>query len=307
MGLLKEVWIRDIQENLYYENEFINLAVDHSEYLTSSVVHIPQAGTVPNVVKNRTELVADLQTATDTEITYSTDNYTTDPFLVKDIEDLQITYDKRMSVMQRHLDQLGDAVATNTLQTWAVDGGVHVLRSSGAETDLEESMPHDTATGKRLALTKRDFARVAARFDKQKVSRRNRYAIVPSSMYYNLFTDAELVANIARLGEDAIKTGVVGEIHGFKIIPRGEVVRYTNAASNALREATAAPAATDCDGAIFFSRYVLTQALGGIKVRYDEDNPRSYGNIMSAELNQGASVLRENHGVVCVAQGYVAP
>lgn len=303
MALQTEVWVTDIQENLFYENEFLNLAVDHSSYVKNSVVHVPQAGTLPNVVKNRSELVADIQTATDTELTYGTDNYTTDPFLVKDIETLEISYDKRQSVMGRHIAVLGDTIATNTLQKWAVNASTtHVIRTSGEDSALEEVlMP--SATGTRKLLTKRDLARAAAIMDKDKVPKAGRFALLPTEMYYNLFTDAELVANQARLGKDMIKMGVVGEIHKFKIMVRGDVIRYTSAAANNLRDADATAAGTDCAGAICFSRYAVTQALGEIKMFYNAGEARSYGDILSAEVNHGAHYMRENnYGRVCIAQ-----
>lgn len=308
MGLQTEVWIQDIQENLFFENEFLNLAIDHSAYIVNSVVHIPQAGSNPTVVKNRTELVADLQQRTDTELTYGVDNYTTDPFLVKNIDELQISYDKRQSILGQHIATLGDTIAVNTLQSWAVNASTtHVLRTTG-DAEGDEVLPHSTATGTRNLLTKKDFARAAAVMDLDKVPKQGRFAVVPTAMYYNLFTDAELIANRARLGEDLIKKGVVGDIHGFKIIYRGEVVRYTNAGANNLRANDAAAAATDCAGAICFSRFAVTQAIGEIMVYLNEGEARSYGDIMSAEVNQGASFMRANNwGRVCIAQGYVAP
>ncbi len=308
MGLQTEVWIQDIQENLFFENEFLNLAIDHSAYIVNSVVHIPQAGSNPTVVKNRTELVADLQQRTDTELTYGVDNYTTDPFLVKNIDELQISYDKRQSILGQHIATLGDTIAVNTLQSWAVNASTtHVIRTTG-EDEGDEVLPNSTATGTRSLLTKRDFARAAAIMDLDKVPKQGRFAVVPTAMYYNLFTDAELIANRARLGEDLIKKGVVGDIHGFKIIYRGEVVRYTNAGANNLRASDAAAAATDCAGAICFSKFAVTQAIGEIMVYLNEGEARSYGDIMSAEVNQGASYMRAgNWGRVCIAQGYVAP
>lgn len=302
MGLQTEVWVQDIQENLFFENEFLNLATDHSAYIVNSVVHIPQAGSNPQVVKNRQELVADLQQRTDTEITYGVDNYTTDPFLVKNIDELQISYEKRTSILGQHIATLGDAIAVNTLHKWAVNASTtHVLRTSG--DDATDDVLTQGATGTRKLLTKRDLARAAAIMDLDKVPKQGRYAIVPTAMYYNLFTDTELVANRARLSEDMIKAGVVGDIHGFKIIYRGTVVRYTQAAANNLRDADAAAAGTDCAGAVCFSRFATTQAIGEIMVYLNEGEARSYGDIMSAEVNQGAHYMRPNNwGRVCIAQ-----
>lgn len=302
MALQTEVWVQDIQENLFFENEFLNLATDHSAYIVNSVVHIPQAGSNPTVVKNRAELVADLQQRTDTEITYGVDNYTTDPFLVKNIDELQISYDKRQSILGQHIAVLGDTIANSTLQKWAVSvSTTHVLRTTGADS-AEVLTP--SATGTRKLLTKKDFARAAAIMDLDKVPKQGRYAVVPTVMYYNLFEDSELIANRARLSEDMIKMGIVGDIHGFKIIYRGEVVAYTSAGTNTIRPTGYTPAATDCAGAVCFSKFAVTQAIGEIMVYLNEGEARSYGDIMSAEVNQGAHYLRANNwGRVSIAQG----
>lgn len=306
MSLQTEVWVADIQETLFYENEFLNLAVDHSAYIKNKTVHVPQAGGKPAVVKNRTELEATLGKREDTELTYDLDNYTTDPVVVKDVEDLQVSYAKRQSVMGQHIATLGDTIATETLQKWAVTGSTtHVLRTTGAATAM---LPNSTATGTRLLLTHTDIARAAAIMDVDKVPRAGRFAVIPTAMLTGLFSDTELLKLRALVSEDMVKMGVIAELHGFKIISRGSVVRYTNAGANNLRAASADDAATDCAGAIFFSRFMVSQALGDIKVFINEGQARSYGDIMSAEVNHGANFLRPNNvGRVSIAQGYVAP
>lgn len=305
-ALQTEVWVQDIQEQLYYGNEFLFLAQDHSEFIIHKTVHIPQAGGTPAVVKNRTAVNTDPIQRTDTEITYDLDNYTTDPILVKNIEDLQVSYAKRQSVLASHIATLSDTVATETLQKWAVTGSVtHVLRTTGAATG---TLPHATATGKRLKLTKEDIALASARMDLDKVPSKERYAVLPAAMFYDLFTDSDLVRSRATISADMLAKGVIAELFGFMIIKRGEVVRYTSAATPSLRAANAAEAATDCAGAVCFSRYMTSQALGEILVYINEGDAQKYGDVMSAEVNHGAHFLRPNNiGRVSIAQGYVAP
>lgn len=308
MALQTEVWVQDIMDNLFYENEFLNLAVDHSAYVSNKTVHVPQAGANPSVVKNRTTTLANIAVRNDTEITYTLDNYTTDPFLVKDVEELQISYNKRQSVMGQHVATLGDVIAVETLQKWAVDGSTsHVLRTTGAAAD-GLALPNSTATGTRLILTFADIARAAARMDLDKVPKQGRFGVIPTAMFYGLFTDKELINQQANVGKDMLEMGVIAKLFNFNLITRGEVVTYTNVAANNLRAIGTAPAATDCAGAVFFSRFMVSQALGEIKMYYNAGEARSYGDIMSAEVNHAAHFLRTgNVGRVSIAQGYVAP
>jgi hypothetical protein len=301
-ALQTEVWIADIQEKLFYGNEFLFLAQDHSEFIQNKTVHVPQAGANPTVVKNRTAITTDPIQRTDTEITYDLDNYTTDPILVKNIEDLQVSYAKRQSVMSSHIATLSDVIATETLQKWAVSvSSTHVIRTTGANTG---TLPNATATGTRLKTTKEDLARASARMDLDKVPSKERYAVMPAVMFYDLFTDSDLVRSRATISKDMLEKGVIAELFGFNIIKRGEAVLYTSAGTNTLKAANAAEAATDCAGTVCFSRYMTSQALGEIMVYVNEGDAKSYGDIMSAEVNHGAHYLRTNNvGRVSIAQG----
>jgi hypothetical protein len=221
------------------------LAQDHSEFIQNKTVHVPQAGANPTVVKNRTAITTDPIQRTDTEITYDLDNYTTDPILVKNIEDLQVSYAKRQSVMSSHIATLSDVIATETLQKWAVSvSSTHVIRTTGAYTG---TLPNATATGTRLKTTKEDLARASARMDLDKVPSKERYAVMPAVMFYDLFTDSDLVRSRATISKDMLEKGVIAELFGFNIIKRGEAVLYTSAGTNTLKLQTA-EAATDCAG-----------------------------------------------------------
>lgn len=306
MALQTEVWIQDIQEGLYYGNEFLYLAQDHSMYVENKTVHIPQAGGAPNVVKNRTTIHTDATQRTDTELTYDLDNYTTDPIVVKNVEDLQVSYAKRQSVLAQHIATLSDVVARETLQKWAVTGSTtHVLRTTGADTG---TLPNATATGKRLKLAKEDIARASARMDLDKVPAQERYAVVPAVMFYDLFTDSDLIKTRAMINADMLAKGVIAELFGFWFIKRGEVVTYTSASTPVLRATDAVPAVTDCAGAVLFSKFMTSQALGQILIYINEGDAHKYGDVFSAEVNHGAHFLRPNNiGRVSIAQGYVAP
>ena len=54
----KEVWVSDIAENIFPDNSAIGQSLDDSQYLDGHTVHLPQAGGVPSVTKNRTTLPA---------------------------------------------------------------------------------------------------------------------------------------------------------------------------------------------------------------------------------------------------------
>ncbi len=72
MAIQKEIWQDHIEGNLFKNNEFLLASTDVGQYvLQGKVVHIPQAGALPTVVKNRTVIPATVVQRTDTDITYT--------------------------------------------------------------------------------------------------------------------------------------------------------------------------------------------------------------------------------------------
>lgn len=302
MALQKEIWISDIKETLHEGSEFIMAGTDHSAFVSNKTVHIPQGGTAPSIAKNRGTLPATIGQRTDSELTYSLNEYTTDPVLITDLEELQTSYVKRQSVLGQHTNVLNERMGTETAYEWATTGDAGlVLRTSGSNT---ADLPHATATAKRLKTTKEDIARMSRKLDLDNVPKNDRFLVLPTSMYYELFEVDALIRKDFGGAGDIIK-GVVNELFGFKIFIRPTVVMYNEVVAGVKKAVGSADATTDCLGAIAFQKQSVAKALGSIKVFYEEDKPEYYGSVFSALIMHGASKTRnDNKGLVALAQGY---
>src|SRR5437762_13652278 len=99
MAIQKEIWTNHIQANLFKDNGFLNYAFNADQYvLEGKVVHIPNAGATANVVKNRTTLPATVIQRADIDITYSTDEFTTDHILIPNADTVESIYDTLSTV-----------------------------------------------------------------------------------------------------------------------------------------------------------------------------------------------------------------
>lgn len=304
-ALLREVWVQDIAENLFSGHEFISHSIDDSVHVINNKVHLPQAGAVPSVVKNRSSYPATIGQRTDTDWTYTIDNFTTDPIHITDYEDLQVSYDKRMSVMGEHIAKLGEECGDQIAYIWSPSADAAlVLRTTGANT---ADLPHVTATGARLKLTRADLQRMAKKLDKDKMPKEGRYLLLPPEMYYDLVGIDQLVRSDF-MGKPGLPEGVIDKLLGFNIMMRANVVMYNNVAAGVKKAVGAAAAATDCLGAIAWSKYATRRAKGSTQVYLNEKQAEYYGDIMSAEVNLGGQVKYDDYkGVVAIAQGYEAP
>jgi hypothetical protein len=305
MGLQKEIWIADIMETLHEGSEFIKAGTDHSAFVSNKTVHIPQSGSAPGISKNRGTLPATIGQRTDTVLDYNLNEFSTDPIVVTNLEELQVSYAKRNSVLGQHASILNERIGTETAFAWTPDGSSSlVLRTTGSATS---ELPHSTATGTRKLITKEDIARMSRKLDLDNVPANDRYLVLPTNMYYELFgIDALVRADFGRVADQT--SGVVNEIFGFKVFKRATTILF-DAQANATKKAIGSSAsATDCLGAFAFQKQSVAQALGSVNVFANMGVAEYYGDVMSALIMHGASKMRtDNKGIVALAQGYVAP
>lgn len=300
MALQKEIWIADIKETLHQGSEFIMAGTDYSAFVANKTVHVPQSGAGSAIAKNRSTLPATIAQRTDTELTFDLNEYTTDPVLITDLDALQVSYAKRNSVLGQHLNILNERIGTEVAYEWTPSGSASlVLRTSGANT----SELAVGATGTRKLVTKEDIARMARKLDDDNVPMNDRYLVLPTLMYYQLFgIDALVRADFGRVADQT--NGIVNEIFGFKVFKRPTTVMFDSQTAGVKKAVGASASASDCVGAFAFQKQAVAQALGSIKVFADEDKPEFYGSVFSALVMHGAKNLRsDNKGIVALAQG----
>lgn len=305
MAIEKEIWISDIQENLFAGNEFVKKGLDHSQWISNKTVHIPQAGANPAVSKNRSSLPATVAQRTDTDLTYSMAEYTTDPILVTNIEELQVNYAKRSSVLSQHIATLGDVIGNSTAHAWAPAGAGTFRKTTGSAVS---SALAPSATSTRLAITLADIAAAAGMLDKQNVPRAGRILLMPSDIYNGQLLAIADAYQAQSYGQSALPTGVIARMFGFEIMLRPSVVVYDNTATPVLKaiDADGTPtteATTDNMACLAFHPSFVCQAVGDTKVFYEENSPLYYGNILDALQMFGAAKLRtDQKGIVAIVQ-----
>lgn len=302
MALNKEIWTNDIVEKLYKDNAFLNYCFNSDQYvLAGKVVHRPQAGVAPKVVKNRTDLPAKVTRRSDTEVTYVLDEYTSDPIHISNAEEVELSYDKRDSVLSDSENAINETVADEMLLKWTPTKAERKTRTTG----VAKAATAASATGKRRAVTVMDISRIQGIMNKQKAPKTERYAILPSDMYQQLVEDmtTQQLAGFSACA-DAAK-GIVGQFYGFTFLERATVV--TTDADGNVKQTADEPAATDCEAGLFWQKNSVERAMGEVKFFENTDDPTYYGDIYSALIRMGGRVRREDEaGLVMLFQDTVA-
>lgn len=302
MAVQTEVWVRDIKEVLFAQNnEFLRASVNHDAFVVNETVHVPQAGSLPGAVKNRTTFPAPVIDRTDTTLDYVLESFSVDPVRIGRIEEVQISYQKRQSVMKQHLNILMDIIAREGIFNWASDNAANQVRTTGATSTI--NLPPG-ATGSRKKLTVQDLAQLTQVMDDQNVPDNGRWLMLPSKMYQEFFTITELIRDDI-IGKVTLPSGVLNKILNFNIIKRSSntVVKYDNSGVPQRKAVGAASASDDNFGAIAWHVDFVATALGNIELFEDFKSATMYGTVISADVLSKTTKLRTDEaGIVTLIQ-----
>jgi len=301
MAIQKEIWQDHIEGNLFKNNEFLLASTDAGQFvLQGKVVHIPQAGALANVAKNRTSLPATVVQRTDTDVTYTLDEYTTDPILIPNAETFELSYNKRESVLSEYEASLRQTIADNVLIDWAPTGSTGtIVRTTGPAT----ATTLDGTTGNRAKCTVNDLKKAQLELNKQNVPMEGRYALISADMFQQLTDDMSATQYRDFSAAYDVKDGVLGRLFGFNIMMRSGVVTYNNASSPVVNIYGASAAATDNDGILCWQMNAVERAVGQIKFFERIGDPTYYGDVYSVSVRMGARIRRADAlGIVAIVQ-----
>lgn len=300
MALIKEIWVNQVVETLNQDASFISSSVDHSAYIAFGTVHVPQSGANPNVLVNPTSFPLTISPRTDTDRTYLMNQYALEPTLIGNLDALQVSYDKKNSVIGQQISTLVERIGTQVAYTWSPTGASNVVVTTGtAGSSLAPG-----ATGTRKMVTLADVANCAKKLDKDNVPRIGRKLLMNSDMFWELFTISEVVrASYNGFQNNVLANGTIAQLFGFDIIMRPTVSIYT-VTTNVPKAVGAATAITDNLGCIAFHTSTVSRALGAINPMYDAgDNgngkPEYLGSIFNMEVMLGSAILRADMKGVC--------
>lgn len=121
-GLQKEVWIAGIQENPIPDNSFVFASTDKSEYVENNKLHLAEAGIEPDVHENYfagNEEDLPLATITDIPNEVVLNTYSTDRTRHRNLQEIELQYNKRASVTNRHKTALAKNMGVRAAFNWS--------------------------------------------------------------------------------------------------------------------------------------------------------------------------------------------
>lgn len=295
MAVQKEIWQRTIVEGLFADELFISRAVNDDMYVNEGKkVHIPNAGAPSGTETNRSSLPATVYKRVDQDVEYTLDEITTNPILIPFADMVELSYNKRNSVIDQDRKQIIFNACEAILKKWH-PGSSNTVLTTG------QGVPAWTpgATGLRKKITPADVSALQVRMNADNVPLTDRYLLLDAQMYQQLLDGMTQTQSIGFFAAADIKRGVMGMLYGFEVMVRSSVYRF--AADGTIKNYGAAGAATDLAGGLAWQRESLSRALGEVKMFDQIDNPLYYGDVYSFLVRVGGAIRRyDKKGVYAI-------
>lgn len=303
MAVQKQIWQNTIIEEFWPDDSFASKATNDSEYVNQGkTVHIPNAGAPSGVKKNRKTLPAEVTVRTDVDVDYDLDEFTTDPVRIPHADTVELSYNKRNSVISQDRAKLRNDAHQSILEKWAPETSYRVSTTGAARVAHIKS-----ATGQRKALTTTDVLTLQTKFDLQDVPAADRYLVLDAVMYADLLADMVESQKIGFFAQADAKKGIVGELYGFKVMKRSTVLRFTAAGALVKTTEGATLNATDLAAGLAFHKDAVSVAMGEVVMFDSMSNPTYYGDIYSFLVRAGGAKRRtDGKGIFAIVEGTVA-
>lgn len=300
MALNISIWQNALVENFYPDNSFASKSVDDSAFVHAHKVIIPNAGAPSKVQKNRTVKPATVNQRTDHDLEYEIDELTTDPIYIPNIDTVELSYDKRTSIISNDREQLRNSAEENILERWGL--GVpqaNVLFTTG--TTERDAHTSETATGKRKCITKADLLKIMTRMDADNVPKEGRHILLDAYMYADLLENLSESDKWMFQNSADVQRGIVGKLWGLNVMTRSQVLRVKTDKSLLGWDKDAV--AGEMAAALAWHDKSVSRAMGEVKMYDSTNNPLFYGDIYSFLLRTGGSVRRyDKKGVYLLAE-----
>lgn len=312
-----EIWVPRLVTNLYRDNQFLLRSMDDSQYVDNKSVHKPQEAAGVAWVKNRDTsggTHTNVNDRTDTILTYNINEWTSEPMRIKNIDKVQLSYNKMDSVLRQMLKIGKETYCDDMLYIWGATGAgvTNVFRTSGFQNNdptagvvtTSQNMVNGTATGARKVFGLYDMKIARTYMLKQDVGTAGWVMVMTPGRYQELLDDMLASKYRQATPEVDVKTGVIDRVMGFDIYVRSKTLTYTNAATPVRKAIGAAGAEDDNDAVLFWSDQSVCRAVGDTVLYFNPGVATLYGDVMSALIRTGGSKERASEvGVGAIVQG----
>lgn len=295
--LFRTAWLKQIAEDLFKDNEFLNYALNWDEFIQTGIqtVVVGQSGGASGVVRNRNVFPATASDRSDSDISFDMTDYSSDPRRIRGLLQKQYSYDYRASVIRQDTAMMKQYMAEDILYAWRAELSKRILKTTGAATPIP-------GNGNRKAFTLADFVRADKAMNDDLIPQSGRKAVITSQAKMDLLNDPKVQGtNIFQQLTD-YKDGQIAKVMNFDVMVRSTVLTY-NATGTMAKLPDAAGATTDCEACLLWHPLFVGRSFGNMEIFFNPSVATHYGDLWSSQAQAGGKkYYADGRGVISLVQ-----
>lgn len=288
-----------LQKELFPDNSFYaNSRTEGGIGPDVENVDIPVAGNIGKAKSGDPEVLPlQVKVREDSFKSYPVEQLYTDPYLVRNEEQIVLNYNKLQDVASSLAMSINTRAGNIAATNWGATLASNILQTTGATRATAVT----GTTGNRKGIAKNDMLAVKKAFNKMNLPNlgsKSLFGLLTPEMVDDLMKIPEFV-DYDKTGEfSKLINGEIGFIAGFNLLMRNNDigstgVMYSEAATPVKRAVDEALAATDNAAAIFWHASMVRHAEGNAKSFIDRGKPEYLGGtLLSSVVRFGATFDR---------------
>ena len=278
MAIEKQIWISMLMEGFYPNRSFLTRSVDMTAMVEYNKINLAEAGVAPDVLVDNTDYPIETAQRDDIPLELPLHTFDTKNTVVRNVEAMELAYDKMESVVRQHRNVLQAKTAAYAANSWAPQ----------QQKDLTPVMA-TSGTGKnRQGLTPLSFDDVLA-MDAWFRSK----DIDPSTMVavLNPYHLADLMAEDMKLYKEMLAGN---KLFGFDLYTFSQLPYYNATTGQKMAFGTSA-ADTDTQCSLFYCANEVMRADGDIEVFARYKDPEQRGDLIGFQKRFTALPIRNKY------------
>lgn len=280
MAIEKQIWISMLMEGFYPNRSFLTRSVDMTAMVEYNKINLAEAGVAPDVLVDNTDYPIETAQRDDIPLELPLHTFDTNNTVVRNVEAMELAYDKMESVVRQHRNVLQAKTAAYAANSWAPQ----------QKKDLTPVMA-TSGTGKnRQGLTPLSFDDVLAMdawFRSQDIDPSTMVAVL------NPYHLADLMAEDMKLYKEML-TG--NKLFGFDLYTFSQLPYYNATTGQKVAFGTSA-AGTDTQCSLFYCANEVMRADGDIEVFARYKDPEQRGDLIGFQKRFTALPIRNKYQV----------
>lgn len=278
MAIEKQIWISMLMEGYYPNRSFLTRSVDMTAMVEYNKINLAEAGVAPDVLVDNTDYPIETAQRDDIPLELPLHTFDTNNTVVRNVEAMEMAYDKMESVVRQHRNVLQAKTAAYAANSWAPQ----------QQKDLTPVMA-TSGTGKnRQGLTPLSFDDVLAMdawFRSQDIDPSTMVAVL------NPYHLADLMAEDMKLYKEML-TG--NKLFGFDLYTFSQLPYYNATTGQKVAFGTSA-ADTDTQCSLFYCANEVMRADGDIEVFARYKDPEQRGDLIGFQKRFTALPIRNKY------------